>query len=101
MIVMTAVTSHAPISSAGEPVSRAMSADTMKMPEPIIEPTTIAVALKRPRPCTSGGFRASCGDASLCSGPPDGSGFGLGVVAGVAVVTLQVVLPEKLKKVSS
>src|ERR1700691_2347695 len=30
-----------------------MSADTMKMPEPIIEPTTIIVESKRPRPCTS------------------------------------------------
>src|SRR5262245_2758294 len=27
-----------------------MSAETMKMPEPIIEPTTTAVASKRPRP---------------------------------------------------
>ena len=31
-----------------EPVYRAMSAATMKMPEPIIEPTTIIVASKRP-----------------------------------------------------
>ena len=54
MMVMTAVISHAPISSAGEPVTRAISAETMKMPEPIMEPTTIEVALKRPRPFTRG-----------------------------------------------
>src|SRR5690242_7748518 len=32
-----------------------MSAETMKMPEPIIEPTTIMVESKRPRPLTSSG----------------------------------------------
>ncbi len=47
-----AVTTQAAISSAGESVPRAMSASTMKMPEPIIEPMTIAVEEKRPRPCT-------------------------------------------------
>ena len=50
MIVITAVITQAPISSAGEPVIRAMSADTIKMPDPIIEPITIAVAEKRPSP---------------------------------------------------
>ena len=44
MIVMTAVTSHAAISKAGEPSVRDISAETMKMPDPIIEPITIAVA---------------------------------------------------------
>src|SRR5487761_526107 len=33
-----------------EPVWRAISADTIKMPEPIIDPTTIMVESKRPRP---------------------------------------------------
>jgi hypothetical protein len=33
-----------------------MSAETMKMPEPIMEPMTIAVAEKSPIPCTN------CGD---------------------------------------
>ena len=51
-MVMTAVTIHAARKSAGESVSRAMSQSTMKMPLPIIEPTTIVVALKRPRLCT-------------------------------------------------
>ena len=53
MMVMTPVTTHAPISRAGELTSRPISADTMKMPEPIIEPMTSMVALVRPSPCTS------------------------------------------------
>ena len=36
MMVMTAVTSHAPMSRAGDPVVRLMSAGTRKIPEPII-----------------------------------------------------------------
>src|ERR1700679_3804386 len=56
MRVMTVVTSHAPMSRAGEPTPRLISAGTRKMPEPIIEPTTIAVALKRPRLATNPGF---------------------------------------------
>jgi hypothetical protein len=32
------------------PTSRAISAATIKMPEPIIEPATIMVESKRPRP---------------------------------------------------
>ena len=59
MIVITAVTSHAVISSAGEPSVRDMSAETMKMPDPIIDPMTIAVAEKRPKPCTKWGAAAS------------------------------------------
>ena len=59
MIVINAVTSHAAISSAGEPSPRDISADTMKMPDPIIEPITIAVAENSPIPCTN------CGAAEL------------------------------------
>lgn len=58
MMVMTAVTSQAPISNAGEPTPRLISAGTRKIPEPIIDPTTIAVALKRPRLATKPGFPA-------------------------------------------
>ena len=50
---MNPVTSQAPISSAGEFTSRAISAETIKMPEPIIEPITSMVALVRPRALTS------------------------------------------------
>src|ERR1035441_3915636 len=60
-MVMAAVISQAAISSAGEPTVRLMSAETMKMPEPIIEPITMAVAEKRPMP------RTKCGVADACS----------------------------------
>ena len=46
-------TTQAPISRAGELTSREISAETIKMPEPIIEPITSMVALVRPRPLTS------------------------------------------------
>src|SRR5208283_318353 len=52
-MVKRPVIAHAPISRAGDCVSRAISAETMKMPEPIIEPITSMVALVRPRPLTS------------------------------------------------
>ncbi len=50
MMVMNPVTTHAAINKAGESTSRAISADTIKMPEPIIEPITSMVALVNPRP---------------------------------------------------
>ena len=50
---MNPVTTHARISNAGESTSRAISADTMKMPEPIMEPITSMVALVRPKPLMS------------------------------------------------
>src|SRR5579863_8396419 len=48
--VNTPVTSQATSSQPGLPTRRLMSADTMKMPEPIIAPTTTIVASKRPSP---------------------------------------------------
>ena len=42
-----------------EPRSRALSAETMKMPEPIIEPTTSAMASNRPIPRRSGWLKAA------------------------------------------
>ncbi len=47
---MNPATAQAPISKAGESTSRPISADTMKMPEPIIDPMTSIVALVRPSP---------------------------------------------------
>src|SRR4030088_2272110 len=44
-----------------------MSADTMKMPDPIIDPTTIIVESNRPRPRTKP-------DDSVCVGAPVTSG---------------------------
>src|SRR5271167_876385 len=50
---MNPVTAQAAISSAGESTRRAISAETMKMPEPIIEPITMVVALMGPSPFTN------------------------------------------------
>ena len=58
MMVISAVTSHAAMSRAGEPTVRPISAETMKMPEPIIEPMTMAVAEKSPMPRTKCGVAA-------------------------------------------
>jgi hypothetical protein len=51
-MVRMAVTTHAPRKSAGELVPRAISASTIKMPDPIMDPITMAVELNRPRLCT-------------------------------------------------
>jgi hypothetical protein len=48
--VSTPVTTHATSSQPGLPSVLAISAETMKMPDPIIEPMTTAVASNRPRP---------------------------------------------------
>ena len=52
-MVMMAVTTHAPRKRAGELVPRAMSASTRKMPDPIMDPATMAVELNSPRLCTN------------------------------------------------
>jgi hypothetical protein len=49
VIVINPATAQARTSQPGAPVSRADSADVMKMPDPIIEPTTIMVASSGPR----------------------------------------------------
>src|SRR5580698_876130 len=73
-MVITPVTTHAARKSAGELVPRAISASTRKMPDPIMDPATIAVELKSPRVRTIPG-------ASV-----DASAFLWGV--GLVVVTL-------------
>ncbi len=50
---MKPATSQAAINKAGESTMRAMSAATMKTPDPIIEPITSVVALTNPRPFTN------------------------------------------------
>src|ERR1700747_2583644 len=50
---MNPVTHQAPLNHPGELTSRLISADTIKMPEPIIEPITSMVALVRPRAFTN------------------------------------------------
>src|SRR2546423_6001218 len=49
VIVITPATAQARISQPGAPVRRDDSADVRKIPEPIIEPTTIIVASSGPR----------------------------------------------------
>src|SRR6266850_452763 len=53
VIVRTPASAQATSSQPGAPTSREDSAETMKIPEPIMEPTTIMVASSKPRPRTS------------------------------------------------
>src|ERR1700691_3984285 len=46
-----------------DPVLRPISAETMKMPEPIMEPTTMVVESNRPKPRTNPEESASTGSA--------------------------------------
>ena len=55
VIVSTPASAHAISSQPGEPTSRDDSAEVMKIPDPIIEPTTIIVASSRLSPRTSFG----------------------------------------------
>jgi hypothetical protein len=57
VIVSTPASAHAANSQPGEPTNRADSAEVMKIPEPIIDPTTIIVASRRLKP------RSSLGDS--------------------------------------
>lgn len=94
-MVSTAVTTHAPSRSAGEPVPRAISASTMKTPEPIIDPATMAVELNRPRLCTKcGALGASMDGAADC-----GLEFKLGVVTSTVLSDFRA-LVSRLAKMS-
>src|ERR671939_432200 len=53
VIVRTPARAQAAITQPGEPTNRDDSAETIKIPDPIIEPTTITVASSRLRPRTS------------------------------------------------
>jgi hypothetical protein len=55
VMVSTPAIAQAAISQPGEPTRRADSAEVMKMPEPIIDPTTIMLASSKPRPRISFG----------------------------------------------
>src|SRR5437667_2017230 len=72
---MTAVIPQAASRRPGERSSRAMSAETMNIPEPIMLPTMMVVASKslRPRTSCSLGAVASKALASSCIGHPPGS----------------------------
>src|SRR5271155_3231070 len=49
MVVINPLTNQTTSNSAGLSTCRAMPAETIKMPEPIIEPATIMLASSRPR----------------------------------------------------
>src|ERR1700740_1027827 len=53
MVVIKPVANQTTSSKPGLPTCRAMPAEKMKMPEPIIEPATIMLASGRPRLLTS------------------------------------------------
>src|SRR5690349_24763198 len=53
VIVSTPASAHAASNQPGEPTSRDDSAEVIKIPEPIIDPTTIIVASSRLKPRTS------------------------------------------------
>ena len=52
MIVSTPVIPQATSSHAGDPTSRLIAAETIKMPDPIMEPATIMVESNSPSPRT-------------------------------------------------
>src|ERR1700676_257914 len=60
---MRPVITHAASNPPVDPALRAMSAETMKMPEPIIDPTTIVVESNKPSPRTKPEESASAGSA--------------------------------------
>src|SRR6185312_10053689 len=64
-MVMNPVTTQAIINSPGELTSRAISAETMKMPDPIMDPITRVVALVRPKPLTNSPTPAAPGCAAF------------------------------------
>src|ERR1700691_4219959 len=49
MVVIRPLASHTTRSNPGLPTCRAISAETIKIPDPIIEPATIMLASRRPR----------------------------------------------------
>jgi hypothetical protein len=51
--VSNPATIHVNNNQPGAPINRDDSAETMKIPDPIIEPITIMVASSKPRPRTS------------------------------------------------
>jgi hypothetical protein len=53
MIVITAVMIQAAIKSAGESTNREISAETINMPDPIMDPITMQVAPYSPSPWTN------------------------------------------------
>ena len=57
---------HTATSPPGEPMLRPMSAETMKMPEPIMDPATSITASSSDSPCLSPASAAGAGGAARC-----------------------------------
>ena len=67
VIVSTPASAQATSNQPGEPTKRDDSAEVIKIPDPIIEPTTIMVASSRLRPLMSfGGFVVTHTDIYDC-----------------------------------
>ena len=70
MMVRAPVTSQATSSQPGLPIWRDMSAETMKMPEPIMEPATTMVESQSPR--RRANSKGTCGSGTGAAGAPVG-----------------------------
>src|ERR1700691_1636732 len=79
-MVSTPVKSHATNSHPALPIWRDMSAETMKIPEPIITPTTTITESNRPRP------RVKVGSCGVATGGMDE------VTGGFVVINILVIL---------
>src|SRR5881396_2456078 len=83
VMVSSPATAQASSSQPGAPINRADSADVMKIPDPIIEPTTIMVASIGPRARTSCVFsRLIFGEGSGGSPNRHGSSLAIHLVEG-------------------
>src|SRR5882724_1467119 len=76
---MTPVAAQTIRSQKGEPTCRAISAETMKMPEPIIDPATIMVASNRDRSRTTVVARSTGAVWLIVCGPSSSSAGGGGI----------------------
>ncbi len=81
-MVSTPVSSQATSSQPGLPIQRAISADTMKMPEPIIDPMTTIVASNRPRRRLNSVSRPASGGAAGLSVVSEASAMNAPVCGG-------------------
>src|ERR1700678_622070 len=85
-MVSTPVKNHATSSQPALPIWRDMSADTMKIPEPIITPTTTITESNRPRP------RANVGVCGVAAGEAAGALVIINVLVILAMLVERFVL---------
>src|ERR1700683_1221009 len=92
-MVSKPVNSQATRSHPALPISRDMSAETMKIPEPIITPTTTITESNRPRPRAKVG---SCGVAT--GGGEEASGALFGIIILVILAVLVMLAPRAVPR---